>query len=285
MEGGKELGIDMDVTYLRITVDGSSINNGYDDAKAGWGAIITQDGEQIAHAFRALCKNCDRGKQTNNRAELRAAQFALHLLHEVAKLGRPYCVESSHERRRSRKRLQLSGIRDERRLMFSDKFHASLRSDSSFVVNGLKGLNRHRVHSDLWKEMSSCLRCLVNHDMKIDIEKVKAHSGDMENERADELARNAADLHHGEGLTWVCTVCDQSSNDGDAESLATHIKACSLKRNLEVENHANDAMLMDEDGMFSCSKGECPKRFSSRFALEQHIQAKHQQEDWPDNIF
>lgn len=67
-----------------ITVDGSSLDNGRADAPGGWGAAV-RVGSAAVEVRNALRRTCDANQHTSNRAELRAAQWALRLVRELAK--------------------------------------------------------------------------------------------------------------------------------------------------------------------------------------------------------
>lgn len=76
--------------------------------------------------------------QSNNRAELKAAIFALRFVHEVAKIGLPH---------------NCSQIASDERPIEPRGFSVTVRSDSEYVVRGYNGRNNYKTHTDLWKNV------------------------------------------------------------------------------------------------------------------------------------
>lgn len=145
---------------IQIYTDGSSLGN---PGKGGWGAVIVRDNTTIKE-LGDYNKNT-----TNNQMELSAA---IHVLKYIKK----------------------------------NKINSDIliHTDSAYVLggvtswvfswekNGWKTSKREPVlNQDLWKELILLTRDLKN---KIIWQKVKGHSGDKYNDRADEIATGCANL-------------------------------------------------------------------------------------------
>lgn len=255
---------------LSFTLDGSCYRNGQPNAQGGWAVVVRVDGLPVAEARRALCACCDQGKQTSIVAELRAAQFALNVIHELLKLGHPLGEEP----------MKLPFMRDFRAIgrMWRD-VNVRVRSDSTYVLNGLLGFNKHHVHKHVWRETDSVFSCLKNVlGSNLQMEKVAAHSGDTDNERADELAKKTARVFKQEPAQWMCLLCN-AIGERD-EGLAVHLKEVHLGRNMFVEDEVTKDSMCGEDGLFRCDQAACKyKSFRTYAALLQHYSAKHDNDE------
>lgn len=261
---------------LQITTDGCCRKNGTPCARAGWGAVLVLSnnaGEEVrAEVSSALCDGCDGNHQTNNRAELRAAQFALHFIHELCKLGHPTrsCGFNLAKIGRHRGIMNKRNNITDARSVDGDWVSAVIRSDSTFVIRGLNGQNRQANHQEVWREMNSCKRCLVRSGCDIRFEHVYGHSGDVYNERADTLAKSAAS-EAPNTTTASCLDCDMKFDD--YHELAGHLKGIHMQRDLEGEADLADHAEQTEDGMFICPL--CPKKLKNMFGLRCHLADKH----------
>lgn len=177
---------------IDATVHGVALNNGHATARAGWGLVLHVNGAPF-HLCAALTDASDMGRETNNRAELRGALVALLFL---KKLGRK--------------------LREQFDRMANGRF--TLRSDSRLVINGLTGVWNVTTHRDLWDALNDNLRRIRGRGAVVQLEYVRAHDGDEDNEKADELAGDAARDRETE---IQCISCQEFFMDAD--ELVMHI--------------------------------------------------------------
>lgn len=138
---------------ITIYTDGSSLGN---PGPGGWGAIIIWEDsrKEFSEGYR---------QTTNNRMEIRGA------LHALEQLSKP-CSVSIH----TDSRYVCDAI--EKRWI------------QNWLRNGWKTAGKQPVKNrDLWERLIPLLK---THDVRFFW--VKAHAGHPENERCDELAKNAA---------------------------------------------------------------------------------------------
>jgi ribonuclease HI len=144
-------------TYI-ASVDGSCINNGQRNARAGWGALL----ESSQGAILEIAGPLEGERQTNQRAELTAAIMALKAVSKPAQ----FCIYSDSE-------YVVKGINE----WMQD-----------WKARGWKTAARKPVQNlDLWLEVEALL---VFH--QVTVSWVKGHSGNPGNDKADALAENAA---------------------------------------------------------------------------------------------
>lgn len=236
---------------ITITVDGSSTRNGYYSASAGFGVVISCGSRIVMEVQSALCPTCNEGMQTNNRAELRAAQWALHFLHEVAKLG-----SATH--------LCGANTVSDGRSICGSEVSARICTDSEWVVRGINGLNKVVAHEELWKEVKATYRCLTSSGMDVDVVHVRGHAGDRLNERADRFAKKAAQRGQEADSAW-CRECGIEFGEGTRE-IEMHFKKKHLDRDLELEDEVFGTT-------YTCMF--CPRQVKSEFSLMQHLRDKH----------
>lgn len=239
---------------ITLTLDGSSIRNGYPSASAGFSAVISLQGRVLLEVQRALCPTCDSGLQTSNRAELRAATWALSFLVEVAKRG--YAS-------------QLCGASTARdgRIVDASDVRATLRTDSAYVYRGLLGRITLYEHQDLWESVKTAKRCMEENGMELRVEHVKAHNGDRLNERADVLAKRAARGGEEEDAFW-CRACEVSfEGENKFAVMGNHFKERHLGRDMKLETE------MFSNDRFVCS--DCDRVTKTENALMQHLRDKH----------
>lgn len=262
---------------VSISIDGSALYNGQQCAVGGWGAVIYVNGA-VAEACASLCPNCDPGPQTNNRAELRAVEWALGFVHELAKLGHPLASCARRISRRAPRNALVerhAGSMNDSRPVDGHLLNVVIRTDSEYVVNGWRGVNRRVAHLDLWRQVSIIARCMTRNGMSLSFEHVRAHAGDWPNERADELAREVVmgvdRLGEHTTMDACCITCEEDFG-GDHIELARHIKEEHMLRDLEAETTCV-TVFADSDGVWRCNF--CQRAFRSRFALLQHVEDKH----------
>jgi len=154
-------------TYI-IYVDGACPNNGKPNAKAGWGALLTNpQGDTLELAGPVPSEQA----QTNGRAELLAALMALR----KCKPGAPITIISDSK-------YVVDGAME---WLPGWKARGWKKSD-----------NKPLEHADLWR--------LIDQQMQtrdIHFQWVRGHDGDAGNERADALACRGARGEHVEELT------------------------------------------------------------------------------------
>lgn len=122
--------------------------------------------------------------------------------------------------------------------------------------------------------MRNTINCVLNHNAAVNIVHVPEHAGDVDNELADQLAKDAARKaveFDDEFSEYSCVTCERHFDS--SVRMAQHIKAVHLDRDLHMENRIVKREIADDDGMFSCRY--CGKNFKSLLALEQHFRAKH----------
>lgn len=164
---------------------------------------------------------------------------------------------------------------NDRRPLDAHLLNVVVRTDSEWVVNGWRGMNRRVSHLDVWREMESIARCMTRNRMGLLFEHVRAHAGDWANERADELARevvmNMDKYEEHKVMEACCITCEEDFGD-DYVELAGHIKEVHMMRDLQEETDCV-TVSADSDGVWRCNF--CSKAFGSRFALLQHVEDKH----------
>ena len=148
-----------------IYTDGATSNNGYDNAKGGWAAVLLKENKNAPSGYSSAPEDIAVGAEkptTNQRMELKAAINGLKMLPSLA---------------------------------FDDE--VILRTDSAYLFNcwknkwysswernGWKNSKKEPVaNKDLWEELLPYLK-----NPQIVIEKVKGHSGDYWNDFCDDLA-------------------------------------------------------------------------------------------------
>lgn len=263
----------LEKTIVSISIDGSSIGNGTPNAKAGYGLVIEVNGS-IAEYKSTLCPGCDRGLQTNNRAELRAALSALNFLHELAKLGyHKHCQLGKHGRSQQK---YYSYISDGRPINDASDIVGIIRTDSTFVEKGATGVNRQMRHKDVWQTINNTMRCLGGAGMDVRFNHVRGHSGDWGNHRADELAGQMARAGYdygqrgsqSEARCVSCTLgCDSLAD------LAVHYKDSHLGRDVVAESIGAAIANGDSSGRYECTL--CERVLRSAYAMQQHMADKH----------
>lgn len=244
---------------ITLTVDGSSKRNGQPSATAGFGVVISSGSRIVTEVQRALCPTCNDGLQTNNRAELRAVQWAMCFLHEMAKLGSPTSLCGAN-------------TVGDGRFINGSQLTGSIRTDSEWVVRGVRGHNRTIVHEELWQEVLATKvatkDCLAGCGMNVEVVHVKGHAGDGMNQRADRLAKNAAQGGQEADWSWCRECAIELGRDWEVE---VHFKERHLGRDLEME-----------DEVFGTSGYRCKfcvRMVKSEFALVQHLRDKHEYEE------
>jgi ribonuclease HI len=142
---------------IKIYTDGSSLGN---PGPGGWGVVVIQN-DKIIDEIGGYEKNT-----TNNRMEITAVIEALKYI-------------------KNKKTIDVS--------IFADSNYVLLGITtwiSNWEKNGWKTANKKQVlNQDLWKELILLVR---ESSGKINWQKVKGHSGEIYNERADEIATSYA---------------------------------------------------------------------------------------------
>ena len=137
---------------IEIYTDGSCLQNGKADSHGGYGVVVVNDGK-IIHAYSHFEDNT-----TNNKQEIKAILYAL--------------------------------------INFG-KYNPVVYSDSSYCVNTFTNwmfgwANRGWLKSDNSPpenlELIKAYYNLIQENNRIDLRKIKGHSGHMYNELADKLA-------------------------------------------------------------------------------------------------
>ena len=148
-----------------IYTDGATSNNGYENAKGGWAAVLLKENNQSPSGFSSSASDIATGREmptTNQRMELKAAIEGLKMLPDLS---------------------------------FGDE--VILRTDSAYLYNCWKNKwyfswennnwrnsNKEPVaNKDLWEELLPFFK-----NPKITLEKVKGHSNDYWNCFIDDLA-------------------------------------------------------------------------------------------------
>lgn len=144
------------VSPATFYTDGSALSNGRKGARAGWGVVCT-DG-------REWCGKVE-GRQTNNRAELTAMSIALTKAAAIADVT--IITDSTH-------------VRNGMNRWIADWKSRNWR---------LKSRNAAPVNCDLWRDIDTQMNA---RQVPATIKWVKAHAGCAGNERADALAKTAA---------------------------------------------------------------------------------------------
>lgn len=149
----------IDIPEIEVYCDGSCLNNGRVEARAGYGIYVTRDGHGI-HSHSCRVPSGD--PQTNQRAELLAIQYALNYVGE-------------------------SGLT------------AIIHTDSKYAIDCLqtwaprweaagwrKSDKKPILHLDIIQPTIELLRMI---EPKVQIKHIVGHSGFQGNEEADRLAR------------------------------------------------------------------------------------------------
>lgn len=149
-------------------IDGSCINNGKNNARAGWGVLI----DSSLGAILEIAGPLEGERQTNQRAELTATIMALRAVSKRAQFNlysdSEYVVKGINERMKDWK----------------------ARGWKTAAKKPLENL-------DLWLEVEALL---VLH--QVTVSWVKAHSGHPGNDKADALAENAAKFQNPHRLKY-----------------------------------------------------------------------------------
>lgn len=143
---------------LVIYTDGSALNNGRPNARAGFG-LVASDGQRVHGKVT--------GKQTNQRAELTAVYYALR----TAAMHPDVLI-------RTDSKYAMQGI---------DEW------SKTWLRNGWKTAKGKPVlNEDIWKPILKLRSKRDKAGVKTSFQHVKAHAGDPGNEEADALAKQAA---------------------------------------------------------------------------------------------
>lgn len=137
---------------VEIWTDGACVNNGFEHAKAAWAFVANSAGSGQAADYEEA--GLVHGKQTNNVAE---GMAILRALQWAAKKGY--------------KKIKIY-------------------SDSQISINNMhKGAAKVKMNAEIFHESEKVIK-----ENKLDVvfEKVLGHSGDINNERADQLANGLA---------------------------------------------------------------------------------------------
>ncbi len=142
--------------------DGSCLNNGSVNAKAGYGVVVEQEGKIIQELYGKLNGEI----KTNFRAELKAVIVGLE-----------YILAN------------LSSIEDK---------SITIYSDSSMTIDGIRGVAKRKANRDLWEIIESNIELLISKDFYINA--VHCNKADLEktdltyemNVKADLLAYQGA---------------------------------------------------------------------------------------------
>lgn len=144
-------------TYIAY-VDGSCINNGKSNARAGWGALI----ESARGAILEIAGPLEGERQTNQRAELTATIMALKAVSNPAQFS-----------------------------LYSDSQYVVKGINEwmeGWKARGWETASKKPLDNlDLWLEVEALLAF-----HQVTVSWVKAHSGQPGNDKADALAENAA---------------------------------------------------------------------------------------------
>lgn len=155
---------------VKIYTDGSSLGN---PGPGGWGMVVMKNEEL------GIKNDIELGggekNTTNNRMELQAV---IESLKYIRKSDFPISAEVT---------------------IFADSNYVLLGITSwvfNWEKNGWKTANKKQVlNQDLWKELILLVR---ENKAKINWQKVKGHSGEIYNERADEIATSYASRKKGD---------------------------------------------------------------------------------------
>lgn len=142
---------------MKIYVDGSCSNNGYFPNHGGFGLVECDDNDNVVHTFSKQYENT-----TNNRMELSAILLALKLYGKKQEPVKVY-TDSAY------------AFNTFTNWMFSWKKKGWIKSNKKTPEN----LDIVKEYYDL----------IVNKGYKIDLIKLKGHSGIAGNELADKLAK------------------------------------------------------------------------------------------------
>lgn len=174
------------MTTYTIYTDGACINNGKADARAGWGAVLSNPQGDVLE----LAGPVPPGQpQTNSRAELLAVVEALEHCTKHAPIN-----------------------------LHTDSQYIANACNSWLADWKARGWRKadkkHPEHLDLWQRLDQQL-----HAKDVHVHWVKAHSGTLGNERADALANlGAAGKTHSKRIKRP-RQADEQATDTVAEAL------------------------------------------------------------------
>lgn len=249
---------------------------------AVWNAHISINGS-LLHLTRSLCPTYDVGaSRSTERAALRALQFSLHFLHEIAKLGFPLghacavggvcsstrvtpgatfgtssTVFSNGMSPLSHSIMHVADVRPrEARWMVAD-----VRLATPWLVATLQGRipPPHQQHLEVWNELMRTARCLHNGGALL-----RFTTAMVPRKRPPPLGPCS--------LRAVCEACAGLEFAGEVE-LAMHAKDLHLGRDGALENALLERALCWPDGGLKCPK--CERIVQSVDALYQHYEGKH----------
>lgn len=128
--------------HFEAFIDGACAGNGTYDAQGGYGIVLLLDDDIVMTASMPLC-HCNGKRHTSNMAELRAALFMMKFIHEFGAVGKP--VHTC--------KIEAAGA--DGRSMDGEDISLTVQSDSTFVVDGYNGKNKHKAHKDVWEQVGS----------------------------------------------------------------------------------------------------------------------------------
>lgn len=163
--------------------------------------------------------------------------------------------------------------------IFTKLFYFSLIKISVNIIlscyllfNGVRRRGGLRTHDDNWFSVNNYLHCMRKSGYPVHFEHVCAHSGDIDNDRSDILARTMAELGLDEGKRLVATCLDCGVLFDDSNDLAVLCREAHMSRNI-AKKCVYNAIAKRRNGVFSLR--ECIRVFNSTGSLMQRIQAKH----------
>ncbi|EFO91551.1 hypothetical protein GCK72_005930 [Caenorhabditis remanei] len=153
------------VEDIRVYTDGCALRNGRSDAKGGWAVVFQNDRLFNATGFSEY------GPQTNNRYELKAIEEALKIVLRDGPAYNVTIVTDSH--------YAINSITMWR---------------NNWIQNGWRTSNGTPVaNKELIETIYSMIGDMQQIGGSVRFEYVVAHSGDWLNDRADRMAKDAAD--------------------------------------------------------------------------------------------
>lgn len=251
-------------------VCGYALEPDEDSSRAGWGALV-RAGDATAEARDGLCSSCDPGAQTRNRADLRAVQWALHFVHEIADIGHPSGRCRNQRGRRGRARRHNGrGLADGQSLD-PNRFKVTIRTASLYIIHGMQLVSQRKMYHDVWHEMDNTSSCLLAKGMQIEFEHVgEVAAIDEWNQRAQDLAKGAAGGEPHIDKFSRCVTCEIDFDDGFV-TVASHFKDMHLDPAPDEEE--NTAVRAVQKETYNCKL--CPRVLADGFALQQHLLDKH----------